>query len=131
MTSGRATWPAATGHTAPPSPGGCGKVIGLLAARAPRVERALKKIARTRGSGRGRDSPTAARARSWAPWHGGLRDRRRKDDHGRAGRAGVLQGRAILVMVPTLDLLVQTAQAWPRVGRNGPMAAVCSLAKDE
>ncbi|GAB3006877.1 DEAD/DEAH box helicase [Streptomyces pseudoechinosporeus] len=37
----------------------------------------------------------------------------------------------ILVMVPTLDLLVQTAQAWRRVGHNGPMVAVCSLEKDE
>ncbi|MDX3673339.1 DEAD/DEAH box helicase [Streptomyces europaeiscabiei] len=37
----------------------------------------------------------------------------------------------ILAMVPTLDLLVQTAQAWRRVGHNGPMVAVCSLEKDE
>jgi superfamily II DNA or RNA helicase len=37
----------------------------------------------------------------------------------------------ILVMVPTLDLLVQTAQAWRRVGHNGPMVAVCSLEKDD
>ncbi|MFE0632763.1 Helicase associated domain protein [Streptomyces sp. NPDC058864] len=37
----------------------------------------------------------------------------------------------ILVMVPTLDLLVQTAQAWRRVGHRGPMVAVCSLQGDE
>uniref|UniRef100_A0AAU2W126 Helicase associated domain protein n=1 Tax=Streptomyces sp. NBC_00008 TaxID=2903610 RepID=A0AAU2W126_9ACTN len=41
------------------------------------------------------------------------------------------RGGRILVMVPTLDLLVQTAQAWRRVGHNGPMVAVCSLEKDE
>ncbi|MCX5096270.1 Helicase associated domain protein [Streptomyces sp. NBC_00365] len=35
-----------------------------------------------------------------------------------------------LVMVPTLDLLVQTAQAWRRVGHRSPMVAVCSLEKD-
>ncbi|MFD8079397.1 Helicase associated domain protein [Streptomyces sp. NPDC059718] len=40
------------------------------------------------------------------------------------------QGR-ILVMVPTLDLLVQTAQAWRRVGHRAPMVAVCSLEGDE
>lgn len=37
----------------------------------------------------------------------------------------------LLVMVPTLDLLVQTAQAWRRVGHKAPMVAVCSLEKDE
>ncbi|MEU9787602.1 Helicase associated domain protein [Streptomyces phaeochromogenes] len=36
----------------------------------------------------------------------------------------------ILVMVPTLDLLVQTVQAWRRIGHNSPMVAVCSLEKD-
>ncbi|MCI0383145.1 DEAD/DEAH box helicase [Streptomyces sp. CNQ085] len=36
----------------------------------------------------------------------------------------------ILVMVPTLDLLVQTAQAWRSVGHRGPMVAVCSLEGD-
>ncbi|MGP3634311.1 Helicase associated domain protein [Streptomyces sp. 24-1644] len=36
----------------------------------------------------------------------------------------------ILVMVPTLDLLAQTAQAWRRVGHTAPMIAVCSLEKD-
>ncbi|WUD70337.1 Helicase associated domain protein [Streptomyces sp. NBC_00510] len=40
------------------------------------------------------------------------------------------QGR-ILVMVPTLDLLVQTAQAWRQVGHLAPMVAVCSLEGDE
>ncbi|KAK1183853.1 Helicase associated domain protein [Streptomyces sp. NBS 14/10] len=41
------------------------------------------------------------------------------------------RGGRILVMVPTLDLLVQTAQEWRRVGHDGPMVAVCSLEKDE
>ncbi|MFE9769414.1 Helicase associated domain protein [Streptomyces sp. NPDC005808] len=36
----------------------------------------------------------------------------------------------ILVTVPTLDLLVQTAQAWRTVGHRSPMAAVCSLEND-
>ncbi|MFD3683066.1 Helicase associated domain protein [Streptomyces sp. NPDC058613] len=36
----------------------------------------------------------------------------------------------ILVTVPTLDLLVQTAQAWRRVGHRAPMVAVCSLESD-
>ncbi|MBK3559716.1 DEAD/DEAH box helicase family protein, partial [Streptomyces sp. MBT56] len=36
----------------------------------------------------------------------------------------------ILVTVPTLDLLVQTAQAWRAVGYRAPMVAVCSLEKD-
>ncbi|MEU6278070.1 Helicase associated domain protein [Streptomyces populi] len=36
----------------------------------------------------------------------------------------------ILVTVPTLDLLVQTAQAWRLVGHRAPMVAVCSLEKD-
>ncbi|WP_328541128.1 Helicase associated domain protein [Streptomyces sp. NBC_00371] len=40
-------------------------------------------------------------------------------------------GGRILVMVPTLDLLVQTAQAWRRVGHRSPMVAVCSLEKDD
>ncbi|WP_331732900.1 Helicase associated domain protein [Streptomyces sp. NBC_01718] len=39
-------------------------------------------------------------------------------------------GGRILVTVPTLDLLVQTAQAWRRVGHRSPMVAVCSLEKD-
>ncbi|MET7988640.1 MULTISPECIES: Helicase associated domain protein [unclassified Streptomyces] len=36
----------------------------------------------------------------------------------------------ILVTVPTLDLLVQTAQAWHLVGHRAPMVAVCSLEND-
>ncbi|MER7714799.1 Helicase associated domain protein [Streptomyces werraensis] len=36
----------------------------------------------------------------------------------------------ILVTVPTLDLLVQTAQAWRLVGHRVPMVAVCSLEND-
>ncbi|MFF4174256.1 Helicase associated domain protein [Streptomyces sp. NPDC001744] len=36
----------------------------------------------------------------------------------------------ILVTVPTLDLLVQTAQAWRAVGHTAPMVAVCSLEND-
>lgn len=42
-----------------------------------------------------------------------------------------IRGGRVLVMVPTLDLLVQTAQAWRRVGHNAPMVAVCSLEKDD
>jgi superfamily II DNA or RNA helicase len=37
----------------------------------------------------------------------------------------------VLVMVPTLELLVQTAESWRRVGHHGPMVAVCSIEKDE
>ncbi|MEU9158097.1 Helicase associated domain protein [Streptomyces sp. NPDC048417] len=37
----------------------------------------------------------------------------------------------ILVTVPTLDLLVQTAQAWYAVGHRSPMVAVCSLENDQ
>ncbi|MFF4183421.1 Helicase associated domain protein [Streptomyces sp. NPDC001691] len=37
----------------------------------------------------------------------------------------------ILVLVPTLDLLVQTARAWREVGHRSPMVAVCSLETDE
>ncbi|GHE56079.1 helicase [Streptomyces longispororuber] len=36
----------------------------------------------------------------------------------------------ILVTVPTLDLLVQTAQAWRLVGHRAPMVGVCSLEND-
>ncbi|MFF7859451.1 Helicase associated domain protein, partial [Streptomyces sp. NPDC007904] len=39
-------------------------------------------------------------------------------------------GGRILVTVPTLDLLVQTAQAWRQVGHRAPMVAVCSLESD-
>ncbi|MER7666434.1 Helicase associated domain protein [Streptomyces sp. NPDC096193] len=37
----------------------------------------------------------------------------------------------ILVMVPTLELLVQTAESWRTVGHTAPMVAVCSIEKDE
>ncbi|MYQ56792.1 DEAD/DEAH box helicase family protein, partial [Streptomyces sp. SID4926] len=36
----------------------------------------------------------------------------------------------ILVMVPTLDLLVQTAQSWRAVGHTAPMVGVCQLPGD-
>ncbi|WP_445277715.1 Helicase associated domain protein [Streptomyces sp. DSM 41033] len=36
----------------------------------------------------------------------------------------------ILITVPTLDLLAQTAQAWRLVGHRAPMVAVCSLEND-
>lgn len=36
----------------------------------------------------------------------------------------------ILVTVPTLDLLAQTARAWRLVGHTAPMVAVCSLEND-
>ncbi|MFD6045850.1 Helicase associated domain protein [Streptomyces koyangensis] len=36
----------------------------------------------------------------------------------------------ILVTLPTLDLLAQTAQAWRAVGHRAPMVAVCSLEND-
>ncbi|MEU2835065.1 Helicase associated domain protein [Streptomyces lavendulae] len=39
-------------------------------------------------------------------------------------------GGQILVTVPTLDLLAQTAQAWRLVGHRAPMIAVCSLEND-
>ena len=39
-------------------------------------------------------------------------------------------GGRILVTVPTLDLLAQTAQAWRAVGHPAPMVAVCSLEND-
>ncbi|CQR59464.1 DEAD/DEAH box helicase [Streptomyces leeuwenhoekii] len=39
-------------------------------------------------------------------------------------------GSRILVTVPTLDLLVQTAQTWRLVGHRSPMVAVCSLEND-
>lgn len=34
------------------------------------------------------------------------------------------------VLVPTLDLLTQTIEAWRRAGHNGPAVAVCSLSAD-
>ncbi|GHF73959.1 helicase [Streptomyces mashuensis] len=36
----------------------------------------------------------------------------------------------ILVVVPTLDLLTQTAREWRRAGHTGPAVAVCSLEDD-
>ncbi|MFJ5901942.1 Helicase associated domain protein [Streptomyces sp. NPDC093064] len=39
-------------------------------------------------------------------------------------------GGRVLVTVPTLDLLAQTAQAWRLVGHRTPMVAVCSLEND-
>ncbi|WP_399897747.1 Helicase associated domain protein [Streptomyces sp. BBFR51] len=39
-------------------------------------------------------------------------------------------GGRILVSVPTLDLLAQTAQAWRAVGHRAAMVAVCSLEND-
>ncbi|MFD5309012.1 DEAD/DEAH box helicase [Streptomyces ardesiacus] len=39
-------------------------------------------------------------------------------------------GGRILVTVPTLDLLAQTAQAWRAVEHRAPMVAVCSLEND-
>ncbi|MEU5279345.1 Helicase associated domain protein [Streptomyces asoensis] len=36
----------------------------------------------------------------------------------------------VLVLVPTLDLLTQTLQAWRAVGHAGPAVAVCSLQDD-
>ncbi|MFR9800443.1 Helicase associated domain protein [Streptomyces sp. MS06] len=40
------------------------------------------------------------------------------------------RGGRILVTVPTLDLLAQTAQAWRLMGHRAPMVAVCSLEND-
>ncbi|MCX4832326.1 Helicase associated domain protein [Streptomyces sp. NBC_01016] len=39
-------------------------------------------------------------------------------------------GGRILVMVPTLDLLAQTVEAWRLVGHTAPMVTVCSLEND-
>ncbi|MEU2619667.1 hypothetical protein ABZ642_16290 [Streptomyces sp. NPDC007157] len=38
-----------------------------------------------------------------------------------------LSARRVLVLVPTLDLLLQTAVAWRAGGRRGTMIGVCSL----
>ncbi|MFF4054135.1 Helicase associated domain protein [Streptomyces chartreusis] len=46
-----------------------------------------------------------------------------------AAKRLVPKGR-ILVLVPTLDLLTQTVQAWREVGHSGPAVAVCSLQDD-
>ena len=62
--------------------------------------------------------------------HDRVSDRFRQDDHGCRVRAGVLPGRPDPRAVPTLDLLVQTAQAWRLVGHRAPMVAVCSLESD-
>lgn len=35
------------------------------------------------------------------------------------------------MMVPTLDLLTQTIQAWRQAGHTGPAVAVCSLEGDQ
>ncbi|WP_371098889.1 DEAD/DEAH box helicase [Streptomyces sanglieri] len=42
-----------------------------------------------------------------------------------------LGARRALVLVPTLDLLTQTAAAWREGGRTGAMVGVCSLRADE
>ncbi|EFL20026.1 DEAD/DEAH box helicase [Streptomyces sp. C] len=47
-----------------------------------------------------------------------------------AGALECFPGGRILVTVPTLDLLAQTAQAWRLVGHKAPMIAVCSLEND-
>ncbi|MCX4681122.1 hypothetical protein OG413_38625 [Streptomyces sp. NBC_01433] len=49
MTSGPGTWPTATGSAAPTVARWVREVVGLLAARAPCLDRALKKIAPTGG----------------------------------------------------------------------------------
>ncbi|SED58128.1 DEAD/DEAH box helicase [Streptomyces sp. Ag109_O5-10] len=41
--------------------------------------------------------------------------------------AGRLSARRVLVLVPTLDLLLQTAAVWQAGGRRGAMIGVCSL----
>ncbi|MGW4995746.1 Helicase associated domain protein [Streptomyces mirabilis] len=46
-----------------------------------------------------------------------------------AARRLVPKGR-VLVLVPTLDLLSQTVQAWHAAGHTGPTVAVCSLQDD-
>ncbi|MFF8717774.1 Helicase associated domain protein [Streptomyces sp. NPDC015184] len=45
--------------------------------------------------------------------------------------ANRLSARRVLVLVPTLDLLVQMAGAWRRGGRRGAMVGVCSLRAEE
>ncbi|MEU7168002.1 Helicase associated domain protein [Streptomyces morookaense] len=44
-----------------------------------------------------------------------------------AETARKLAARRVLVLVPTLDLLTQTAAAWREGGRTGPVVGVCSL----
>ncbi len=41
-----------------------------------------------------------------------------------------LLGGRILITVPTLDLLMQTAQAWRLVSHRAPLVTVCSLEND-
>ncbi|MET7520690.1 Helicase associated domain protein, partial [Streptomyces sp. NPDC005480] len=49
-----------------------------------------------------------------------------------SGTAQKLCARRVLVLVPTLDLLVQTAASWRRDGgRSGAMVGVCSLRAEE
>ncbi|MFF8423347.1 Helicase associated domain protein [Streptomyces sp. NPDC015680] len=45
--------------------------------------------------------------------------------------ANRLSARRVLVVVPTLDLLMQMAGAWRQGGRRGAMAGVCSLRAEE
>ncbi|MFF7603178.1 DEAD/DEAH box helicase [Streptomyces mirabilis] len=45
--------------------------------------------------------------------------------------ANRLSARRVLVLVPTLDLLMQMADAWRRGGRRGAMVGVCSLRAEE
>ncbi|MCX5355923.1 DEAD/DEAH box helicase [Streptomyces mirabilis] len=45
--------------------------------------------------------------------------------------ANRLSARRVLVLVPTLDLLTQMADAWRRGGRRGAMVGVCSLRSEE
>ncbi|MFI9583729.1 Helicase associated domain protein [Streptomyces sp. NPDC052236] len=42
-----------------------------------------------------------------------------------------LSARRVLVLVPTLDLLTQTASAWREGGRTGAMVGVCSLRAED
>ncbi|MFF4533774.1 Helicase associated domain protein [Streptomyces sp. NPDC001407] len=42
-----------------------------------------------------------------------------------------LGARRVLVLVPTLDLLTQTAAAWRGAGRTGPMLGVCRLRPED
>lgn len=42
-----------------------------------------------------------------------------------------LSARRVLVLVPTLDLLMQMASAWRAGGRRGAMVGVCSLRAEE
>lgn len=42
-----------------------------------------------------------------------------------------LGARRVLVLVPTLDLLTQTAAAWREGGRTGPMLGVCRLRPED